>query len=236
MPFCVICERSVERWLPHPQRDFMGQFTRLVGSVGSNLDRYLCPSCGSHDRERHLWLYMQAVGLVEAIRTARVLHIAPEDKIEALIRAQQPREYVVGDLSPQRPAHRQIDVENLPFGNEAFELVLCNHVLEHVADPDRALRELARCLTRDGHLIAQTPFVPKLKWTFEMSEPVSPRFARLFYGQEDHARLFGADLLHRFAAARLRGELPSHQALLPDKDPVEYGCNEREPFFLFELD
>lgn len=236
MPFCITCESPVERWLPHPQRDYMGQFTHLVGSVGSNLDRYLCPNCGSNDRERHLWLYMQAVGLVEAIPSVRILHIAPEAKIETLVRIRQPRGYVLGDLSPLRPDHRQIDVEQLPFEDGSFELILCNHVLEHVADPDQALRELARCLTRDGHLIAQTPFVPKLKWTFEMSEPVSPRFARLFYGQEDHVRLFGQDLLLRFSAAGLRGDLPSHNDLLPDKDPAEYGCNEREPFFLFEID
>lgn len=236
MPFCVICEHSVDRWLPHPHREYMGQFTRLVGAVGSNLERYLCPNCGCNDRDRHLWLYMGAVGLVEAIPESRILHIAPEARIEARVRSLNPREYVTGDLIPQRPEHRQIDVQELPFPSGSFELILCNHVLEHVADPDRAMTELGRCLTRDGHLVAQTPFAPKLKWTFEMSEPTSPQFARVFFGQEDHVRLFGADLPGRFAAAGLRGELSVHGQLLRDRDPVEFGCNEREPFFLFERD
>lgn len=234
MPYCVFCEQAVPRWLPYPLRDQLGQFTRLVGAVGSNLDRYACPACASNDRERHLWLYLQASGLTAAIRGSRILHIAPEEQIERRIAALEPREYVRGELAPQRPGHTRIDVEQLPFAAGTFDLALCNHVLEHVADPDAALRELARCLAPRGRLIAQTPYAPRLKGTFEMAGSVSAHFARLFYGQDDHVRLFGADLPARFHAAGLRGELAPHSALLPDKDPQEYGCNELEPFFLFE--
>ncbi len=233
MPYCVICEQAVERWLPHPRRDQMGQFTRLVGVVGSDLERYSCPNCGSNDRERHLWLYMQRTGLVDAIPQCRILHIAPEDRIEPRIRALDPREYVLGDIAPSRPDQQKIDVEQLPFDKGSFDMILCNHVLEHVADPDQALRELARCLARDGYLVAQTPYSPSLKWTFELSARVSPHFARLFYGQEDHVRLFGADLPDRFRAAGLHGDMARHQDILVDVDPIEFGCNELEPFFLF---
>lgn len=233
MPYCVLCEQPVARWFPYPLRDQVGQFTRLVGAVGSNLERYGCPACACNDRDRHLWLYMQASGITAGIRGSRILHIAPEEQIERRISALAPREYVRGDLAPRRPEHARINVEQLPFAAGAFDLVLCNHVLEHVADPDLALKELARCLAPGGRLIAQTPYSPRLKWTFEMFGNVSPHFARLFYGQDDHVRLFGADLLARFHAAGLRGEPAPHGAVLPDKDPQEFGCNELEPFFLF---
>lgn len=236
MPFCVICEHAVEQWLPHPLRDQIGQFTRLIGVVGSNLDRYGCPNCGCNDRDRHLWLYLQAVGLVEAMPASRILHVAPEERIEPRIRALEPRSYVAGDLEPRRPDHRKLNVEKLPFNNGSFELILCNHVLEHVANPAIALKELARCLARDGHLVAQTPYAPNLKWTFEMSTAASPHFARLFYGQEDHVRLFGADILSQFYGAGLRGDLTNNDEILRGKDAFEYGYNEREPFFLFERD
>jgi SAM-dependent methyltransferase len=141
---------------------------------------------------------------------------------------------VAGDIAPASDDQQKIDVEHLLFADESFELIICNHVLEHVSDPDLALRELARCLTRDGHLIAQTPYSPKLKSTFEMLTPVSTQFARLFYGQEDHVRLFGADLVSRFHEAGLSGEPLSHQQVLGELDAQEHGCNENEPFFLFE--
>jgi SAM-dependent methyltransferase len=159
--------------------------------------------------------------------------MAPERNLEARIEAMRPKQYVRGDLAPSRPEHRKLDVEQLPFEDGSFDLILCNHVLEHVADTDRAMRELARCLTPTGHLIAQTPYVPNMKWTFEMIDPVSVPFAKLFFGQEDHVRLFGADLVDRLHAAGLRGELLPHGEVLAEFDPEEYGCNEREPFFLF---
>jgi SAM-dependent methyltransferase len=233
MAYCVICERPVTAWLPHPQRDQLGQFTRLLGAVGSDLDLHLCPNCHCNDRERHLWLYMRVMGLTERIGTSRILHIAPEVCLETLIRARGPSEYVLGDLAPRRPGHRALNVESLCFDDGAFDLILCNHVLEHVADPAAALGELARCLHSEGHLIAQTPYVPALKWTFELEGKASPQFAKLMYGQEDHVRLFGADLTARFHAAGFSGELLPHQRVLGDLDPAEYGCNVREPFFLF---
>jgi SAM-dependent methyltransferase len=233
MPYCVICEKQVERWLPYPYRNQLGQFTRLLGSVGSDLERHNCPNCHCNDRERHLLLYLQAEGIYDNLSGLRILHMAPESNLELRIQSARPKEYIRGDLAPTRPEHRQLNVEKLPFKDGSFNLILCNHVLEHVADPDRAMAELARCLAPSGQLIAQTPYVPNMKWTFEMFEPVSTSFAKLFYGQEDHVRLFGADLLHRFHAAGLDGELLPHHQVLAEFDCDEYGCNEREPFFLF---
>lgn len=236
MPFCVICEQPVERWLPHPLRDHVGQFTRLIGAVGSNLDRYACPKCGCNDQERHLWLYLQRCGLAEAMHESRILHIAPEKSIELRIKATKPSQYVRGNPEPGHRDHVKVDMEHLPFDDGSFELIFCNHMLEQVRDPGRALQELCRCLTRDGHLVAQTLYAPGLKWTLEVSTAITPQFARLFYGADRHLRLFGADVLDRFYAAGLRGELPGHHDVLREINPIEYGINEYEPFFLFERD
>ncbi len=51
MPMCAMCERKVERWLPHPQRDQRSPLMVLLQTVGSDLDRYLCPHCQCNDRE-----------------------------------------------------------------------------------------------------------------------------------------------------------------------------------------
>jgi|GEM_PF-1977043 len=231
---CVICEQPVESWLAHPHIERRSDFMKLLDAVGSDLSVYQCPSCGCTDRDRHLWLYMGATGLTPALGEMRVLHIAPERHLEVLIERAGPKHYVRGDKHPHQRGHLALDVEALGFADGSFELIICNHVLEHVDRPAVALAELYRCLRPGGLLIAQTPYAPKLINTLELSEPVTHDFATRYYDQADHVRLFGADISTYFHAAGFPGEPLTHDALLPDVDPRTFGCNRREPFFAFE--
>jgi SAM-dependent methyltransferase len=233
MPHCCICRHDVEQWLPHPHRERFSEFIHLVETIGSDLAVYQCPHCRCTDRDRHLWLYLQAAGIRQAIPGARVLHLAPEAHLERLIDALAPARYVRGDLHPTRAGHLRIDAEQLPFAAGDFDLIICNHVLEHVASPQRALSEFHRCLVPGGVLIAQTPYSSRLKTTLEVDGPVSPEFAHRFYGQEDHVRLFGNDIERYFRAAGFDGQLLRHESLLPDVDAQHSGCNAREPLFAF---
>ncbi|MEW6706713.1 MAG: class I SAM-dependent methyltransferase [Pseudomonadota bacterium] len=230
---CCICQQSVDRWLPHPQIAQRSEFMKLMRAVGSDLSVYQCPRCGCNDRDRHLRLYMEAVGLPAQMTGARVLHLAPEAHLERWIQQLQPARYVRGDLHPTRPGHVKLDAEQLPFDDGSFDLIICNHVLEHVSSPERALAEFRRCLGPKSLLIAQTPFAPLLKKTFELDETPTPDFAKLFYGQEDHVRLFGADIVDYFRGAGFQGSLLAHEAVLPKVDAQASGCNALEPFFLF---
>ncbi|TDN68011.1 glycosyltransferase [Paraburkholderia sp. BL10I2N1] len=231
--FCVVCDKPVTEWLPHPaagsDRDFMQQ----VESVGSTLEKHHCPNCYCNDRDRHLWLYFAYSGLLENASSKRILHIAPEARLEPRIRALEPMEYIAGDLFPRSPAHRKINVESLDFPGGYFDLIICNHVLEHVDNPAQAIAEFSRCLTPTGHLVAQTPYSPVLKHTFELNRPVSGAFATRYFGQDDHVRLFGADIVDYFRGAGLSGDLYPHKTVLGEIDPDVVGCNVREPFFLF---
>lgn len=233
MPICCICERPVAQWLPHPHLAQYSPFMVLMEIVGSDLSVYLCPHCGCNDRDRHLWMYMTAAGLPEQMRGADVLHLAPERALEPLFRACGLATYVLGDLYPSRAGIQRVDAEALSFADEAFDLIVANHLLEHVAQPEKALAEFFRCLKPGGMLIAQTPYAPHLKHSFELDKPSSPEFASEFYGQDDHVRLFGQDIANSFRAGGLAGDLIPHDLLLPDMDPLEFGCNRREPFFAF---
>jgi SAM-dependent methyltransferase len=233
MPRCSVCQQSVDRWLPHPHIGLRSDFIRTIDMVGSDLTVYQCPACRCTDRDRHLWLYLQAAGLQQAIAGARVLHIAPEWHLERLIEALGPSRYVRGDLNPTRAGHLQIDVEHLPFADAEFDMIICNHVLEHVADPARALAEFHRCIAPPGVLIAQTPYAARLRTTFEVEGPVSPQFARQFFDQDDHVRLFGGDIERYFRTAGFEGRLLRHDSLLPGVDPFDSGCNAHEPLFAF---
>ncbi len=233
--FCVVCRSPVPGWLPHPELARTDlRFMNDLEVIGSRLDKHLCPNCGCNDRDRHLWLYMAASGVLENAKRMRILHIAPEPMLEPKMHALEPLEYVAGDLFPSKPQHRKINVEALDFPSGHFNLIICNHVLEHVDDPDRALSEFNRCLAVGGRLVAQTPYSAVLMRTMQLSKVCSPQFCTRYYGQNDHVRLFGADLVDSFRAAGFRGEPLFHTTVLGEVDAEATGCNAREPFFLFE--
>lgn len=233
MALCCLCERPVDRWLPHPRQSERSRFMVLMDTVGSDLSVFWCPHCRSTDRDRHLWMYLTAGGLTDCLSGAAILHLAPERPLEVLIEARGPARYERGDLQPVQPHHQRLDVQALPFNDASFDLVIANHLLEHVTDPMQALSELYRVLRPSGVLVAQTPYAPGLARTFEMTTPVTADFAALFYGQDDHRRLFGGDITDWFHAAGFEGRPVPHESALAGMDGAEFGINPREPLFVF---
>jgi hypothetical protein len=102
--------------------------------------------------------------------------------------------------------------------------------------PERAAAEFARCLAPGGHVVAQTPYSPLLKRSMELTVAVPEAFAIYYYGQNDHVRIVGLDLIETFHTAGFSGEPIPHTTLLGDHDPEAAGVNPAEPFFLFELE
>ena len=233
MAFCCLCERAVSQWVPYALLADRSPFMNLMETVGSDMRNFQCPHCGCTDRDRHLWMYMAAADVPAQLRGASVLHLAPEAALEPRFERFGLARYVRGDLFPSRPHHQKIDAQALPFEDAAFDLIIANHILEHVDAPAKALAEFERCLKPGGMLIAQTPYSPHLKHTFELNGRPSEAFARTYFGQDDHVRLFGANIADYFHAAGLRGSLLPHEHLLAGMDATEFGCNAREPFFAF---
>jgi SAM-dependent methyltransferase len=204
-----------------------------MGVVGSDIENFECPACGCHDRERHLCLYLQASGLLSALAGARVLHVAPEQHLQRLITQAAPAEYVLGDLSPTRAEVRRIDLMDIDASDESFDLVIANHVLEHVIDDARSLREIFRVLRPDGKAILQTPYASLLPSKFEDASIISEDARLEAYGQEDHCRLYGADFSDFVASFGFSPETATHTSLLPTVDARRMGVNAKEPFLMF---
>jgi SAM-dependent methyltransferase len=164
---------------------------------------------------------------------AVILHIAPEKHIAGAIESCNPERYLKGDLAPTRSDIRRVDVTAIKEKDKTFDIVICNHVLEHVHDDIKALSELYRVLKPGGTAILQTPYAPKLIETRERDPSVSSESHRLeFYGQEDHIRLYGTDLLDRIFGAGFDLRLQRHSDVLKDVDCAVAGVNPAEPLFL----
>jgi len=232
---CCLCRSRIGRFLPY-REGWSGAppLMHALQVVGSNLDWYLCPACGSNDRERHLNFYFLQLDLFSKIRGKDVLHFAPEPKFRELIARAGPGRHVLADLFPSALEIEKIDMLNIAYPDDAFDWVIANHVLEHVADDLRALTELRRVLRPGGFAVLQTPYSDVLEKT--ICDPgVATDEARLqLYGQEDHVRLYGRDIFARIATAGFINRVARHDVVLPEVDPVHTGVNRHEPLFLFE--
>jgi len=209
------------------------KLARVLGVIGSDIDHFECPHCDAHDRERHLLLYLEATGLLDAMRGKSVLHFAPEKHLSRRIEDVVPARYVRCDLHPRVPHVQRVDMLDMPFDNESFDFVIANHVWEHVSDDFKALVEVRRVLKIGGYAILQTPYSSKLHHTWQ-DDGIDNDAARLqAYGQEDHMRLFGRDIFTRFNAAGLVSCVRRHDKVLSGVNAVVLGINPREPLFLF---
>ncbi len=171
----------------------------------------VCWQCGSLERHRLLWLFFDRnPSLLEP--GMRILHVAPE----ASLRPRLERVagiYSCGDLIGEF-GDEIMDVTSLPFGDRAFDAVICNHVLEHVPDDRAAMHELRRVLAPGGWAILLVPDVEE-DHTIEGASVVGPAERLRRYGQEDHVRRYGRDYLDRLAAAGFMPQVIDLAAEMP---------------------
>lgn len=231
---CVICGNRVWRFMPYRQgARGVVPLMKALDVVGSDVDHFECPRCGAHDRERHLLLYLRASGIFTQLPQWSVLHFAPEKRLSRRIAEQKPLQHIRCDLYPTTEDILRVDMQAMPFESNTFDLLLANHVLEHVSALDRALTEIHRVLKPGGHAILQTPYSLRLHCSWE-DLGIDTSQARLqAYGQEDHVRLFGRDIFERIAGFGLEPHVHCHQTLLAGYDADVFGINPLEPFFLF---
>ena len=232
---CVICDRRVGRFAPY--EGGWGAAPPLLQALevtGSDLDHFQCPRCGSHDRERHLFLYMTHTGMLSSLTGKCIVHFAPETHLSRIIAAQGLAKYVQCDLFPKSPKISREDLMSMSFDSETVDVFIANHVLEHVADDMQAMAEIRRVLKPGGVAILQTPFSPVLEKTWEDPGIVTLDARLQAYGQNDHVRLYGRDIFQRLASCGLIPRVQSHDEVLPEVNAGQIGVNKREPFFVFE--
>lgn len=204
---CPICGTRRRRFLPY-------------GYVTSREDA-LCPSCLSLERHRMIWLWIRNNTSLLAERPM-LLHIAPEvslmSRLKRLYRGTT--HYITADLeSPLADYH--FDVEKIPLENESVEVIICNHLFEHVKDDRRAMRELYRIMRPGGWGIMIVPEDRSRATTFEDDTITDPKERTRLFGQYDHRRIYGRDYDKRLAEAGFIVErIPFEAQLTPEEQSL----------------
>lgn len=186
---CPICEKQFSKFLSY-------------GSNQALRENVLCPHCLSLERHRLLWLYLkERTNFFTAEH--KFLHIAPEQCFYHRFKAMPNLKYYTGDLeSPLAEYH--FDLHKVPFEENSFDVIMCNHVLEHVDDYARCMHELYRVLKPGGWAIMQVPIDYSNKETYEDASITSPEEREKHFWQKDHLRLFGTDYPDKLRAVGFR--------------------------------
>ena len=167
----------------------------LSYGYGKQRDNVLSPSTLSLERHRLLWLYLKnETTLFE--QELKVLHFAPEQAFYKRFREMKNLDYVTTDLNSPL-ADVKADICNLPFSNNSFDFILCNHVLEHIPDDKKAMQELFRILKPGGTAIVQIPQDLSREKTFQDDSITDPKERAQIFGQYDHVRVYGWDYFDR---------------------------------------
>ena len=167
----------------------------LPYGYGTTRENVLSPSTLSLERHRLLWLYLKNETDFFT-KKRKVLHFAPEQAFYKRFRKLKNLDYTTTDLNSPL-ADIKADICNLPFEDDTYDFIFCNHVLEHIPDDTKAMQELYRVLKPDGIAILQIPQDLKRENTFEDDSITDPKKRAEIFGQYDHVRVYGRDYFEK---------------------------------------
>jgi predicted SAM-dependent methyltransferase len=174
-----------------------GHFRKFLPWGRNHRKNARCPRCYSLERHRLIFKYLS--DRTDFFRSnLKVLHFAPEACLQRRFKSLPNLEYISADLEDPL-ARVRMDISNIGFHDNTFDCVLCTHVLEHVIDDHKAMRELYRVLKPGGWAMLQVPI--KGEKTFEDAAIKSPSERLKYFGQEDHVRIYGLDYKNRLQNA-----------------------------------
>lgn len=189
-------------------------------------DNALSPGSLSLERHRLLWLYLQNETQIFK-RKYKVLHVAPEQAFYKKFVKLNNLDYVTFDMNSPI-AKIKGDICNLPFSENQFDFILCNHVLEHVNDDIAAMLELFRVLKKNGVAIIQVPIDLTKNKTYEDSTITDKKERMKAFGQYDHVRIYGKDYFERLEKSGFKVEKNFYSKNFSDEEIYKYGINKNE--------
>ena len=226
--FCPCCGLRFSRFVDGGFRDHPDCYnTKRYEQIGQDVT---CPFC--HSLPRHRILATWCEQNLDSLKGKHILYFALEKSIRLWIKRNG---IPVTSADLFAPADLKLDLERIDQPDNSWDVVFCNHVLEHVKDYKKALRELRRILVPGGRLICSFPVDRRYPTVDEdvslagdLSEEADRERIRRF-GQRDHLRVFGLDskqLLEEagFVVTVIDGDsMP--ERICPVVGPADYDSN-----------
>ena len=216
--YCPICEGSFSTFLPS-------------GTIKRH--NALCPSCRSLERQRLVWLYMQERKLLNG--PVRLLHVAPETGLFTAFSRREGLEYHPVDKFDKGYRYakgtRNVDILETGYPDNHFDAILCMHVLEHIPDDAKAMRELYRILKPGGWAILMVPIDKNREKTFEDFSVTDPEERERLFGQRDHVRWYGLDYADRLRQAGFQVSVDAYYDTFSPADFQRYGLNTQDDVY-----
>ncbi|MBC7556952.1 MAG: class I SAM-dependent methyltransferase [Chryseobacterium sp.] len=198
----------------------------LPYGYGKQRENALSPGTLSLERHRQMWLYLKNETDFFS-KKYKVLHMAPEQSFFKRFRKMKNLDYLTADLfSPIVDV--KADILDLPFENESFDVVFCNHVLEHIEDDKKAMSELYRVMKPGGWGIIQVPMKNSLEKTYEDFTIKDPKERQKHFGQYDHVRWYGMDYFQRLESVGFNVEKKFYSQKFTAEDRKRFGLMENE--------
>lgn len=203
--WCPVCKRSSKKFRP------AGFIVREDAE---------CVFCSALERHRFVWLYFEKMTNLFDGTPKKMLHVAPESCFEPALKEKLGENYITADLVNPLAMVR-MDVTDIQYPDEYFDIIYCNHVLEHVQDDKKAIREFFRVLKKDGWAMLLVPITAKQ--TVEDPSIVDPMERLRLFGQEDHVRRYGPDYADRLREAGFSVKVSYVSDLFEGKDITHMG-------------
>ena len=190
----------------------------LPYGYGKQRKNALSPSTLSLERHRLMWIFLRdETTFFTSEKKLKTLHIAPEQCFLDIFRKQQNLDYTTSDLESPI-ADVKADICDLPFDDNSFDVVFCNHVLEHITDDTKAMQELFRVLKKGGFGIFQIPQDLSRATTFEDDTITDRKERAKIFGQYDHVRIYGFDYFDKLRSIGFKvDEIDYTQKIAPEK-------------------
>lgn len=199
--------------------------------IGGGLRNGGCYKCDSSDRERLVYVYLKEILNIFNNKNLKILHFAPEKNLSKVLYKFGFEKYICGDLFTEGYKYpdyvQNINVLNIPYEDHTFDLVICNHLLEHVPTDTEAMKELFRVLKLNGKAILQVPISKNSDKTFEDFTVTDPKEREAVFGQFDHVRIYGQDYVDRLSSVGFKVD-----RINISKQYEKYGLNMDEDIFI----
>ena len=214
---CPVCEKSFRKFLSY-------------GSDVAHRDNVLCPYDLTLERHRLMWLYLKNKSNFFTDQLS-VMHIAPEQCFHGKFKKQKNIKYTTGDLlSPIADLH--FDLHDIPLEDNQYDVIFCNHVLEHVEDDHQCMKELYRIMKPGGWGIFQVPIDYNRLETYEDPTITTPEEREKHFWQYDHVRLYGLDYPEKLKAAGFDVEVYDFHKDIPEDKAKKYRLQDTELLYV----